>query len=432
MILLFILLIPLYLLVDDISTLSAVTIIIYFIRGVQYYKKNRIISFIDVWNLGFVFIVISEMIQLEDFLFSNGLNEIKFIFITNVLINIGFYVFKRLSNINHTKCLTNNIYLSRKQLLNINFFLLLLSALYFSIKITTAIQSFFSSRAEFLGDSMGSGSLKETLIGSIGVTVPVIAAYLFRYHQNYKYKFLFFFIILLNVAPQVLWGTRFVLLYSIVAPLILLIDLQKINFKKAVLLIASILLLVFISKFILETRKIEITTIQYTQKWTQQIASYGSNEGIVRGTLDINKYTKENGFSYGRESIFPIYFWVPRKWWVNKPTQLSYWLPREYNRNISIAYSGAYGYWGELLIDFGYYSLPLFFFIGILLGLLESKKNHHLYNKSIKVSFYYVILGGAFFSIRSPQTVFPTLVFSYILFFIITKIIFTINKKALN
>jgi|GEM_PF-1848171 len=415
--------IPYCLLVQDTESMAVVLSIILILNIISNYRTKNKISYIDVWNIGFLYTVCGEMILSSQYLniHQDGLTVVRYILIANVLVNIGFYT--NIKPMAPNKPIVMSGISSReaarfgKRILNA---LLLLSTIYFIEFIGPALNSFERGRAALLSSAEGgSADIFRNVIKGISSIAPIMGAYYLRYYLKYKYKLRFIVVLLLCVIPQILWGTRYVLLFSLIAPIIVFFDRKKLSSKIIMGGIVTLMLLVVSINYIKLNRDNRTTVNRTGQNgFVKQVASLGSNEGIVDGTLDIFNYTHSHGYFYGEQSAFVLYFWVPRSIWFEKPTQLSYWLVRK-NHVVSDVFSAAYGFWGELFMDFGYFSLLIIFFIGTLLKKLEILKDFYLKNRSPKAVFYIVGFPVLFLSIRSPQTAIINLLLIGLIYFLL-------------
>src|SRR5690554_2752066 len=253
MIILFLILIVLTLLSNNLELISLVTIIVFLIRGFQSYRKNHLISYVDIWNLGFIYIVISEVLLDKEYLLAYGLDGVRFVFISNILINIGFLIQTSRKNLlNNTKDIS---------LYNINingfwFFIIfiLIAVFYFFLRLDEIILAINYGRASALGDAKGGANLFGFLISALGYAIPIITTFFFRYYFRYKYKILYIIVIALVLAPQILWGTRFVLLFSLVTPFIILFENKKIRIKTILYLLIGFLSIIYINQFVRSNR----------------------------------------------------------------------------------------------------------------------------------------------------------------------------------
>lgn len=402
--------IPLCLYINDIEVMAVVYSILLIIDISLNYKRHHKISYLDIWNIGFVYMASSEMILLSEILAlqAYGLTVVRYIFVANVLFNIGFRIAPLLFNYRRRA----KIYKKRYKTMgsgtkSVMLFLLFLAVLYFATNISYSFFVFESGRNTVLEDTVeGEINILAQIMRGISYFVAIAGAFYCRYYFNYKHLIYLFLIIFLCAAPQALFGTRYRLLFTLVAPVIVLFDRKKLSFKIITLGIVTLSVIIFISGFIRENRNSILISNAEIEKQglIKQIASMGSAEGTIRRAEHLFRYVDTYGLHYGKESAFIIYFWVPRTFWPEKPTKIGHWLVNMYEYNLSRKFSAAYGFWGQLFIDFGYFSLAILFILGGVLRKLEMLKDWHLDNRSQVSILYVALFPVVFFSVRSPQT----------------------------
>lgn len=138
---------------------------------------------------------------------------------------------------------------------------------------------------------------------------------------------------------------------------------------------------------------------------SEKIASKGSTEGLLRNMAMIDLWTETHPHTYGKSIGFLGIFWIPRAIWTEKPTQLDYWLIREYESGFGGGFSTASSFCGELFMDFGYGCILASF----LLGVFMSKMDRYVEKNLITGGFFATATSGilfawAFFMTRSILT----------------------------
>lgn len=423
---LFISLFVLILLCDDVLTLSYTISIYLILHSITTTIKYRRISYITICNLSFLYIVSSEIFLTNSFLSSatNGLLTVKYVFCTIVFLNLGFSIpFNASSKKNKKLDLTN------KNITSIFKIFSLVSLLYFVLYFPQALESFRLGRLNAMKETYGQANLLVTIIGNIPNCLVLISLYLYLKFPNAEIKKYLVVIFLLCVTPQILWGTRYPLLFSIVAPVILFINVKKLPLKYYSYILLLVIILGGGVNYIKSSRDNISNEDTVNVNITEKIASFGSYEGVVNGTVHIFDYLDKNSLLYGEASAFPLYFWVPRTIWETKPAQLSYWFVRTYSHGFSDLHSAAYGYWGELLIDFGYLSIFIIFIFGYILKIIYSKFLLLLYNKPLKIILYFLMYPFLFITIRSPQTAIISMCSIYVVYYVCKWIILKYTTK---
>lgn len=327
----------------------------------------KAISLFLVWIAGFVYIILSEMI-VSDYGAEYG-NTIRFLLIANNLLLIGYSVtnncsFKVLSIKTHDK--------------NSRWFvlvLLLLFITYLYMQYPSVERSFLHGRQ--LRNTLGTTTVSAILIDTIAICLPsLIAYYIVMIKRKSKWFALllalpiFFFLYIL--------ATRYKFFFSIV-PFFLVagfLHFEKIKIRYLITLFLLVFCIGFITNYSKKHRTEGFSVRYKADKQIQVIdndidyiymfAKQCSPEGTVEMMRLGERYFEDHPYTYGKSIGFIFYFWVPRAFWPEKPTQIDYWLPRYYYEMADTA-STSSGFMGELRADFGYFSLLLIFLFGILL-----------------------------------------------------------------
>ncbi|MGI6521067.1 MAG: oligosaccharide repeat unit polymerase [Fermentimonas sp.] len=397
---------------------------------------NKKIRLIDVWNLAFVFIIISEMVLLSSV--TSDLGKVsKYLLLANSIVNIGhtFYAPKyayrpNFNNISNLSSTDNYPLISKKK--NIFIYILIISlAIYFVIKLLPlALTSATLGRHQAL---LIHGDIPP-LTNSIGMFLPcVIAWYSINIRKNKTLTGL------LLAAPifiiQLLIGTRYHLLFSLSGFLFMILKNKKIKVSNIILIILLVIFFIFISDYMLINRTgnpsatIEVTTFSFVDNPEKFLASYMSPEGVVDMTNLMFNHFDNHSHMYGLASSYIFIFWIPRAIWPDKPTMLGYWLIREYGSGFSDSHSASFGFTGDLYADFGNFSLLICFFIGIVIGLLQKQVNKNLQSNSYSNTLFVMLYPATFFYVRSPQTSLISYIGVAVIYLIIKLII---KPKSVN
>lgn len=386
------------------------------------FYQNKKLNLFQVWNCGFIFIILSEML----ILLSDEADNIKsyipsftYLLMANSLLLTGYLLYKpKLKNVKSNTIIVNTrIYLP---------FVTLCYVLYFSSTVITILNTILLGRQQ--SSTMGTTSFWGIFSTALGLILPAIIAYYFRYIKQ-KQIWLGILLVLPIFFAQLILSTRFHLLFSIVPFFILIgiIDLQKFSWKKNFTLLVFLFLFVSLTSFIKEYRYVslsEITSLDVIEdeeiedkKISIKLARKMSPEGVVEMTKLANEYFATHPLSWGKEVSFILYFWVPRSLWPSKPTPIDHWLIRKYY-NVSDSHSTASGFTGELRADFGTLSL-VFVFIG---GFLLKKGDLYITNifnngeKSFAIVLAAILFPYVFFLVRSPLTATQSLVFELLIY----------------
>lgn len=172
----------------------------------------------------------------------------------------------------------------------------------------------------------------------------------------------------------------------------------------------------------------EETQTEQMQTVTEQIVSKGSPEGLIRNMAMIDLWTTTHAHTYGASIGFIGVFWIPRFIWQNKPTQIDFWLIREYETGYTSAFSTASSFCGELFMDFGYGCVVACFLLGILMAKLDTYIDKNLVSGGFfPTALAGVMLGWAFFVARSFMTASYPLLLGIPVIWILNK---TITKES--
>jgi oligosaccharide repeat unit polymerase len=418
-------------LIDDIHLLGKIyfySISFYTVLNIYFYKK---IQLIDFWNGAFVFIIVSEILQIK-YYNQNLSSAVYYLLTSNNVVNIGYLYNYRKRSIfvekNNEKARNNK---------TIVLLLILVVIFYTVMKLPEAIYTFKVGRNIVFTQNVGQSFFLTPLFDSIAFVFPAIIAYYFVYVKNKKVLIPFiisspiFLILFLS-------GTRFPLLFSFLGFLIVIQSKYFIRIKIKHFILISFLLftLVYGAKLMAHFRSTDTKNEQFilvdrtneNDLPTLLATSIMSNEGVVDMTSIMFDYFKNNKHLYGASTGFILYFWVPRELWPGKPTMLGNWLVREYRSGFSDAHSASFGFTGDLYADFGLFSLIFIFFIGRFLKLAETFKD-----RNFKLGGYNTILAAmlfpyTFFFVRSPITASMTFIAILFFFYLFKKLI--IVKKT--
>lgn len=277
-----------------------------------------------------------------------------------------------------------------------------------------------------LNGAKGGTTLTGSIVSALGLILPALIAFYFRYVA--KKSWIYSIIISLPVLIfQAILATRFKLLFQII-PLFIMLGMIKVKdntIKSITILIGAVILIGIYSSYTKENRNYannerryqeQLYTANTTNDAFLSLAEEMSPEGIIKMAYLANDYFKDHSLSYGRESLTIFYFWIPRSWWPEKPTQLDYWLIRKYE-NVSDAHSTSSGFVGELRADFGWVALLFAFLIGIVLKRCDQYiQNTFSQPQSLQMVFAAMLYPYFFFFVRSPLTTSFSLIFCYLIY----------------
>nr|WP_302466385.1 hypothetical protein [Bacteroides intestinalis] len=309
---------------------------------------------------------------------------------------------------------------------NNTFIFLIVVCLFFYLYSSFAVVVKNLTSGRQVGDVLGASSLLGVMSTAMGLILPSLIAYYFRYVKQ-RSLWISFLLVLPIFVVQLLLATRFHLLFSMIPYLIIIgfIDLAKHSFKKNVIILLALLTLGGISSFLKNYRYKALLDIsieaedegQNDENVTIRLAREMSPEGVVAMTQLANKYFDTHPLLYGKEISFILYFWVPRSIWPTKPTPIDHWLIRKYEK-VPEGHSTASGFTGELRADFGIVSLFFVFFIGLLLkrGDVYIEDAFSSQYGSYEIVLAAILFPYVFFCIRSPLTATQSLIFELVLY----------------
>lgn len=385
------------------------------------YLRVRRFNLYQIWILGFIFIILSEMlILLSDM--EGQLNDYRYTFFYLLMANnsvlLGYFCFcsKKIQERKNIRVLTKS---------NTFIFLIIVCLLFYLYSsLTVVIKNLMSGRQ--VGDVLGASSLLGIMSTAMGLILPSLIAYYFRYVKRGS-LWVSFLLVLPIFVVQLVLATRFHLLFSVIPYLIItgFIDLAKHSFKKNVIMLLVLLTLGGVSSFLKNYRYKALLDIsieaedegQNDENVTIRLAREMSPEGVVAMTQLANEYFDTHPLLYGKEISFILYFWVPRSIWPTKPTPIDHWLIRKYER-VPEGHSTASGFTGELRADFGIVSLFFVFFIGLLLkrGDVYIEDAFSSQYGSYEIVLAAILFPYVFFCIRSPLTATQSLIFELVIY----------------
>lgn len=246
-----------------------------------------------------------------------------------------------------------------------------------------------------------------TIIDSIYVVIVGLWSY--KLMNKYKFNGALYRLSLFFIIP-ILSGTRFFLLFVICVALI-----PKLYYYKQQ--IYKILPVIFFFGFVVITLPmlrsqglfnndsvVIVNKENESHDLFSKVASFGSNEGVLRNNIMISDYLNFNNPTYGLSFGFLFYFFIPRYIWPNKPTMLDYWLIRKYDSGFSDGHSTSSGYCGELFMDFAYFALLPIFLVGLFISAIDSRLKLIPRDNPRNYILIGVSYGWCFFVVRSILT----------------------------
>ena len=387
--------------------------------------RVRAFNLYQVWLVSYIFIVWAEMCIIADrgaISYSYVVPFIRYS-LANACVLVGYHAYNKSRAAGGRHFIVNSRWFA--------LILLMLTVFFLYKRIPAAISSFSGGR--LLGVTKGSGSLTRTLITAMGLLLPSLIAYYLKIVRKRSTLFCLIFVLPI-FAVQLLLTTRYKFLFSVL-PFLIITDILNIRFKgkKHFLLLALVLVaMVVISTFVKNNRTLGLAQASETsifaadnetdsQRLTVKLASHMSPEGVVRMARMADRYFADHPLRWGKETGFLLYFWFPRSLWPDKPTQLDYWLIREYLPTLPETYSSSSGFIGELRADFGWGCLLFIFLFGLLLRRVDdycvavfSKGN-----VSFDMVLASILYPWVFFFVRSPVTSTISLLWEILIYYVL-------------
>lgn len=389
--------------------------------------KTREFNLFHTWISAFIFIILSDMIlcAVDDYMMEYTI-PIFFYLVGNNIVLLSY----RCTN---TKASSPAFDYHIKHPRYLLVFIICGLALYIYTYKDMVIETLAFGR--ILKDSMGNTSLMLLVVSGLGTLLPSIIAYYFKY-INRKSAIYSILLSLPIFLIQFIIATRFKLLFQVLPFIIILglVRIHNVNFRSMLSLSLIGIVLITSSTYLVENRNKYATSneyekVKYRDAHSDDIfytaADNMSSEGVIDMALLANDYFSKNELSYGRESSTILYFWIPRQWWPDKPTQLDHWLIRKY-KNVDDAFSSASGFLGELRADFGWFALLFASLIGFALKRCDGYIQSFMYRSTpaFGIIFASLLYPYFFFFVRSPITASISLIMSFIIFIAIRTLFF--------
>lgn len=371
---------------------------------------NRSITLMSVWIVGFVYILLSEMLLYR---YSSLYDQTyRLIFIANDFVMLGYLV----SKTKHAQQVKEEVINVVKHRRFLNFLLLIVYLMYVILKTPDTIEAYYHGGRNVVSEHYN--FVLSQLLSTYKYYPLLLGFYMVRVLHKSKW-------LALLVSLPIFWmvllsGTRFRLLFALVPFLLVcgFFRLDKFSVKNVFVVFAFVMMFVVIGPFMVAMRGTSFEKAQSEELFASEtrsgkfnyfsviVSEHCSPEGCVRMVNMIQQYVDEYDYTYGKSSGFFLYFWIPRFIWHDKPVMLNYWLPRIYLDNLNSKHSTSSGFCGEPFADFGYYSLLLMFLIGI--GIKKGTNFLRKYNWGLapnyKSIYAVLLIPYVFFAVRSPIT----------------------------
>lgn len=388
---------------------------IYFMMIAMDFMQHLRFRLIQFWLLGFIFVILSEMIIIseDENKINTFIDSFSYILLANDFFLASYLLYRPKAESSFAiRHITNKDSFH--------------SSVIFSSILYLFLNASMLTKAIYQGARGGSSEVASGGINIFGIfmsglslLLPALIAMCLKISNKNNY-FLYYILAILIILLQMFGGTRFRLLFAALPFLIVLgvVSVNKQSVRRHAIAVSSMLILMLAASFAKEIRNVGVLAYQnrieyednmYPQSFLGNLAREMSPEGCVKMNKMAMDYFSTHEFHYGKETAFILYFWVPRSFWKDKPVMLDYWLIRKYE-NVASNHSSASGFMGEIYADFGYFSLLVMIIWGCILKRME----------------FYVL---KVFSVKGPiiNKVFASVLFPYVFFFIRSPITSTMQ-----
>ncbi|MBO4827657.1 MAG: oligosaccharide repeat unit polymerase [Prevotella sp.] len=385
---------------------------------------NKSITLLTVWIVGFVYILLSEMLLVRySILFDR---TYRFIFVANDFVLLGYL----LSKTKQPKKVKEEVITVERHRKLFTFLLVLIYLMYVILKTPDTIEAFYRGGRNVVSTKFN--VVIAQLLSTYKYYPLLLGFYMVRVLHKSKWTALL-------VSLPIFWmvllsGTRFRLLFALVPFLLIcgFFRFDKFSMKNLAAMAAFVGLFVIVGPFMVAIRGTSFEKAQkeelfmtetrsgYFNYLSVKVCEHGSPEGCVKMVNYVFQYFDEHDFTYGKSTGFVFYFWIPRFLWHSKPVMLNYWLPRVYMDNLRSNHSTSSAFCGEPYADFGYFSLILMFFfgVGIKKGTNFLRKYRWGLAPNYKSIYAVLLIPYVFFAVRSPvtasMTILAEMVFMYV------------------
>lgn len=395
---------------------------------------ERSVSLMMVWLAGFIYIVLSDML-LNSYMPEN-LWAAKFMLLSNDMLLLGYYN-KRPEKKNASfKMAINEIKPSK--IFWVTYFFLYILFLSYSIPITINSIVLGGRNAEDHETNL----LLSTLLNGYKVMPVLIAAY-FAWFKPKK-RWIAVVLSLPFLLAEFFSGTRFRFLFSILPFLLVIgfLDLRKLSSRSILKIIIIVVAIASLSSIMMRTRNSGYSNSEnvvaesgmlghpYSNYLSTKISAECSPEGTVPMMTILKRHTEVDGYSYGVYTSFIFYFWIPRTIWPNKPEMIGYSLAQRYLSGIGAGHSSSFGFTGELFADFGYFSLIIFLFLGVLMKKGNNFVSQYDFGRvpCLQSLIAVLLIPYIFFSVRSPITATTYTLMQILIVYLLYKLFFASKK----
>lgn len=390
---------------------------------------ERSISLMSVWILGFIYVILSDIL-----LNCYGPEyswAAKFMLLSNDVVVLGYYLKK--STIKEP---AKTIIEPDKPSKYFGFVYAIFYVIFLVYVIPQTIEAIAVGGRNV--EHSETNIFASTLLGGYKVMPLIIAA---KYAWfNPKRKWIAILIALPFLFADFFAGTRFRFLFSILPFLVIAgyLNLRELKMRSIISIIITVAAIALLSSIMLATRmagnsgeteakEIDLSNHPYGEYFSVKVCSEGSPEGTVPMMTMLKQYLETHDYTYGMSTSFIFYFWVPRSIWPDKPTMIGHWLPHMYMTGISEGHSASLGFTGEPYADFGYFSLLIYLFMGVLMRKGNNFIKEYDYGRipCIQSLIAVLLIPYVFFAVRSPVTATCYTAMQILIVYLFYKLLFT-------
>lgn len=400
----------------------------------RFIRERRLTLYI-MWIAGYIFIVWSEIVIISSSqsLFSDYYTPILRFTLANFVVLISY-------NLHQARCRIKRqtLICTKEQKQTVFILIVIFSVFTIITRLPGAYKSYVNGRT--LGSAAKSSiNIVKTISKILSIALPTIIAWYYKSYTARPWRSLWLAIPVMTIS--ILSTTRFRMLYAVLPYLIIMgvVPVKNIKTKQVIIILMVVVVATVFTSFLKRTRNLSleeresmalVENVYANRGVLPKIAGYMSPEGVVKLAYYADDYFGNHPLHWGKESGFALYFWIPRVIWHDKPTQLDYWLIREY-LIVSNEFSTASGFIGELRADFGW---GLLFFM-ILFGIFLKEGDRYIKNVIEGTGLQTVIAASlypfVFFVVRSPLTSYFQLINILIVVFVFSRFMGRYNSTSM-
>jgi hypothetical protein len=282
--------------------------------------------------------------------------------------------------------------------------LLIISILFFSKNPYFYIFPIKNDQTPFLDQTLETilnvlAKIPPFIISSFNIFIwknKIIEKYLFKKNKIHIIAFKIYAIVILVyslILNNPISTTRYQFGIIILTYFFTLNDFSKMKYRINIIALLTIGIIFLFSIF---SYRFIIPLITKQATIANALLSLRDNKVFLNGDFDAftminiaNEYVDKNNIMYGRQLLLPLFFYIPRSIWLNKPVGsgwlVSSWYGLSFN-NVSCPL------WAEAYINFGFLGVIIFLYI---LGRISKVVDEKMSNRNIDMisnllSYYYI------------------------------------------